>query len=157
MVQNSNAVYINTSSALDSGVYGNSVLDKKVNDIITIQTYKNGKFEDVTDEWNIVEHDSAYGEKLAYKLDANFVPTEEYYVVYETLPEENNSGVFLASLEFVDSVNAVLSSLAETNAAQSAEIALLKELIMELVSNGADKDIKFEYDDNGNLKNISTK
>ncbi len=134
-----------------------SKFNKQVKRILKIERLENGKLEDVTSEWTFI-HDPTlyYGEVGAVqnKLDYDTHPNAEYYVTYETLNTEGNSGLFTATVNYDDSASAVLATLVKQSVMQNAKIASLEKTILEMT--GGSGSIHFEYDENGNLKNVTT-
>ena len=150
---------------LDSGTYfindqisdlrRPSAFSKTAKRILRVVKSINGEMLVDNENWNLNRTDgNPYGEVRASILASDYDPSVDYYVVYETIKAENTSDEYSLTLTYADSVGGVLDTLVKKNEAQDTEIYLLKELIKNLVENGSDKNIKFEYDEQGNLKEI---
>ncbi len=83
--------------------------------------------------------------------------SKKYYVVYETLDEVNNSKSFIASISYDDSAGSSVGSLYDEVSNLNNRISSLEKLINEMINPSKEGTISFEYDDNGNLKNVNVK
>ena len=135
-----------------------SPLDKKPSSIHRCYYVDNGVEYDIP--FLISKSVSAsYGEEMHIYISESDITQQQaqnVQVIYETQSSEYDSGTFSATVKYDDSMSAVIDKLVEKSAAQDNEIILLKKLIMDMASNNGSGNITFEYDENGNLTNITT-
>ncbi|GKT31974.1 hypothetical protein ADUPG1_006271 [Aduncisulcus paluster] len=108
-------------------------LSKAVKRIISIIKFKNGE-ERLDDSWTIVENQYAYGTQIAYSNAESYDTDADYFVVYETVAESTNCGVFSATMSYKDSLPETVEELASALGKTVEELIYAKAELANLKS-----------------------
>ncbi|WP_430884296.1 hypothetical protein [Fusibacter sp. JL216-2] len=116
----------NTASGVDTS------FDKKVLDFMSIIKVLNNQITDVTAEWVKTTNVFYYGGVSYYYPGGVDNDGADYYAVYKTLSEENNTGVFDAQVIYKDDLINVIEVMGEKIAYQAEQLDIAEMQIEEL-------------------------